>query len=50
MAGLDARYMISKLGMADKVATLVTIGTPHRGSYFADWGVKVLGRGVNVMV
>lgn len=45
MGGLDARYMISKLGMADKVATLVTIGTPHWGSYFADWGVKVLGRG-----
>lgn len=43
MAGLDARYMISKLGMADKVATLVTIGTPHWGSEFADWGVRVLG-------
>ena len=43
MAGLDARYMISKLGMADKVATLVTIGTPHQGSEFADWGVRVLG-------
>lgn len=45
MAGLDARYMISKLEMADRVATLVTIGTPHWGSYFADWGVKVLGKG-----
>ncbi|MBI3354078.1 MAG: hypothetical protein HY034_04225 [Nitrospirae bacterium] len=45
MGGLDARYMISKLDMADKVATLVTIGTPHSGSYFADWGVRVLGRG-----
>ncbi len=43
MAGLDSRYMINRLGMADRVATLVTIGTPHRGSYFADWGVKVLG-------
>jgi triacylglycerol lipase len=43
MGGLDARYMISKLGMADKVATLVTIGTPHCGSEFADWGVRVLG-------
>jgi len=43
MGGLDARYMISRLGMADKVATLVTIGTPHWGSEFADWGVKVLG-------
>lgn len=43
MAGLDARYMISKLGMADKIASLVTIGTPHQGSEFADWGVRVLG-------
>lgn len=30
--GLDARYMISTLGMADKVATLTTVSTPHRGS------------------
>jgi triacylglycerol lipase len=37
MGGLDARYMISKLGMADYVAALLTICTPHRGSPFADW-------------
>ena len=30
--GLDSRYMISKLQMADKVASLTTISTPHRGS------------------
>lgn len=30
--GLDSRYMISKLDMADKVASLTTISTPHRGS------------------
>ncbi len=30
--GLDARYMISSLGMADRVASLTTISTPHRGS------------------
>lgn len=34
--GLDARYMISKLVMADKVASLTTISTPHRGSFLAD--------------
>lgn len=45
MGGLDARYMISKLDMADKVENLVTVGTPHRGSPFADFGVRVLGRG-----
>ena len=37
MGGLDSRYMISRLGMADYVAALVTICTPHRGSPFADW-------------
>ena len=34
--GLDARYMISSLGMADKVASLTTISTPHRGSELMD--------------
>lgn len=33
--GLDARYMISSLAMADKVASLTTISTPHRGSELA---------------
>ena len=37
MGGLDARYMIARLGMAERVASLVTIGTPHLGSSFADW-------------
>jgi triacylglycerol lipase len=37
MGGLDARYMISKLEMADRVLSLTTIGTPHRGTAFADW-------------
>jgi triacylglycerol lipase len=40
MGGLDARYMISRLGMADRVLTLTSIGTPHRGTPFADWGVR----------
>ena len=30
--GLDARYMISRLGMADHVASLTTLSTPHHGS------------------
>jgi triacylglycerol lipase len=37
MGGLDARYLITQLGMADQVKTLTTISTPHRGSYMADW-------------
>ncbi|MGF1582121.1 MAG: esterase/lipase family protein [Gemmataceae bacterium] len=44
MGGLDARYMISKLGMADRVLSLTTLGTPHRGTAFADWGVQHLTR------
>jgi triacylglycerol lipase len=34
--GLDARYAISRLGMAGKVASLTTISTPHRGCRFVD--------------
>lgn len=33
--GLDARYMISKLDMANYVATLTTMSTPHYGSELA---------------
>jgi triacylglycerol lipase len=36
MGGLDARHMIVDKGMADKVATLTTIGTPHHGSPVAN--------------
>src|SRR5262249_14838160 len=36
MGGLDARYMITKLGMAPRIASLTTIGTPHHGSPIAD--------------
>src|SRR5262245_32786429 len=44
MGGLDARYMISRLGMADRVLSLTTLGTPHAGSPFADWALRRLGR------
>jgi triacylglycerol lipase len=44
MGGLDSRYMISRLQMADRTLSLTTIGTPHRGSSFADWGVNRLDR------
>ncbi len=33
--GLDARYMIESLGMEDKVASLTTLCTPHKGSQIA---------------
>jgi triacylglycerol lipase len=44
MGGLDARYMITKLGMDDRVRALVTITTPHRGSSYADWCLTHLGQ------
>jgi triacylglycerol lipase len=36
MGGLDARFMISQLDMADRVLSLTTIATPHDGSPIAD--------------
>src|SRR5262245_37720669 len=44
MGGLDARYMISRLGMAERILTLTTLGTPHKGSSFADWAIRRLER------
>lgn len=36
MGGLDARYAISKLGFGGRIASLTTVGTPHRGTVVAD--------------
>jgi triacylglycerol esterase/lipase EstA (alpha/beta hydrolase family) len=36
MGGLDCRYVVSQLGLASKVASVTTIGTPHHGSPVAD--------------
>jgi triacylglycerol lipase len=36
MGGLDARYALTRLGLADRVAALVTIATPHHGTPLAD--------------
>ncbi len=36
MGGLDMRYAISNLGIADSVATLTTVATPHRGTSLAE--------------
>ncbi len=44
MGGLDARFMVSRLGMADRVRSLTTVGTPHRGTAFADWCIRRFGR------
>ena len=44
MGGLDARYAVSRLGLDSQVLSLTTIGCPHRGTAFADWGVRMFGR------
>jgi triacylglycerol lipase len=44
MGGLDSRFMISRLGMAQSVLSLTTIGTPHNGTPFADQGLGALGQ------
>lgn len=49
MGGLDARYMISNLHMdtgprspmAEQIASLTTIGTPHLGTPFADFMMQL---------
>jgi triacylglycerol lipase len=51
LGGLDARYAIAHLGLATRVRSLVTIGTPHRGSPIAelfhegslDWARRLVG-------
>lgn len=40
--GLDARFLISSLGYGDRVATLTSISTPHRGSRVADIALGLL--------
>lgn len=44
LGGLDARYLVSKLGMEKRVLSVTTVGTPHRGSPVADWGVRRFAR------
>jgi triacylglycerol lipase len=36
MGGLDSRVLVSELGWGDRVASVTTIATPHRGSAIAD--------------
>jgi len=40
MGGLDARYMICRYRMEKSVVSLTTIGTPHLGTSYADWGLR----------
>jgi triacylglycerol lipase len=42
--GLEARMAASSLGCADKIASITTIATPHRGSVTLDRLMKLPGR------
>src|SRR5262245_46672434 len=42
LGGLDSRFMMVHLGMAGRVLSLTTVGTPHRGSPFASWALRRL--------
>ncbi|MBW2028293.1 MAG: hypothetical protein JRH06_13625 [Deltaproteobacteria bacterium] len=43
MGGLDSRLMIYRYRLEERVASLTTIGTPHLGSSYADWGITRFG-------
>lgn len=47
MGGLDTRVLVSPngLGYGDRVASVTTISTPHRGSAIADVGMKFIPGG-----
>ncbi len=40
MAGLDIRYALSKMDIANQVASLTTVSTPHRGTSLAELSLK----------
>jgi len=42
MGGLDARELVSVLGYGDRVASVTTIATPHRGSAVADVALAIV--------
>lgn len=50
MGGLDARFALTRLGLAARVVSLTTIGTPHFGTPLADIGTRVLGDGLMLKV
>ena len=48
--GLDTKYAIARLGMADYVASLTTINTPHNGCEFADYLLEKAPEGLKTKV
>jgi triacylglycerol lipase len=50
MGGLDARYLITHLGMAGRVRSVTTIAAPHHGSYIADWITANFRQGIPLLL
>lgn len=50
MAGLDIRYLISKMDMSRYVNTLTTIATPHHGTSLAEWGLSAPTKVRNLLI
>lgn len=50
MGGLDARYALARLGLHERVTSLVTIATPHHGTPLADLGDAVPVRALRGLV
>ena len=44
LGGVVSRYAIQRLGMADSVRSLITMATPHQGTYAARWANTTLTR------
>lgn len=44
--GLDCRYALSRLGAAERTASLTTVNTPHRGCLFADYLLEKIPRNI----
>jgi pimeloyl-ACP methyl ester carboxylesterase len=44
LGGIIARYVIQRLGFANRVRTLVTMATPHQGTYAAQYANTTLTR------
>ncbi len=42
IGGLDGRFLISSMGYGDRIASLTTISSPHKGSAVADVGLKLV--------
>lgn len=45
---LDCRSLVSQLGFGERSQSLTTLGTPHRGSSAADWGMMHVGERLRV--